>query len=139
VSYYFGSRSKQVLVSLHPELRVLMNEVIKYINISLIEGYRSSARQEELFKARKTKVRAGGSKHNSVPSEAVDLIPYPFSSEDWEDRDRFHLNAGFVLGIAAKLKSEGKMTRDVRWGGDWDKDWEASDNEFDDFPHFELI
>lgn len=139
MSYYFGSRSKQVLVSLHPELRVLMNEVIKYINISLIEGYRSGARQEELFKAGKTKVRAGGSKHNSVPSEAVDLIPYPFSPEDWEDRERFHLHAGFVLGIAAKLKSEGKMTRSVRWGGDWDKDWETSDNEFDDFPHFELI
>lgn len=137
--YRYGTRSKEVLSTLHPELQILFLEVIKHKDVSLYEGHRSNERQAELLAAGKTKVGPGQSKHNPWPSEAVDQIPYPFSEEDWKDRDKFHLHAGFVLGIAAKLKSEGKMTRDVRWGGDWDKDWAASDNEFDDFPHIELI
>jgi peptidoglycan L-alanyl-D-glutamate endopeptidase CwlK len=36
-----------------------------------------------------------------------------------------------VLGIAQS------MGINLRWGGDWDKDWEVQDNKFDDFPHFE--
>jgi peptidoglycan L-alanyl-D-glutamate endopeptidase CwlK len=49
------------------------------------------------------------------------------------------LFAGYVVGIADRLYEQGLMTKKVRWGGDWDKDWEASDNTFDDFPHFELL
>jgi hypothetical protein len=30
------------------------------------------------------------------------------------------------------------MGINLRWGGDWDQDWEVKDNKFDDFPHFEL-
>ncbi len=137
--YSYGTRSTSVFETLHPELQILFGEIIKVKNVSLLEGYRSNERQQELFDAGKSKVKPGGSKHNRWPSEAVDQIPYPFHKGDWEDRDKFHLHAGFVLGVAARLKAEGMMTRDVRWGGDWDKDWEASDNAFDDFPHIELI
>jgi hypothetical protein len=31
------------------------------------------------------------------------------------------------------------MEINVRWGGDWNKNFEVDDNMFDDFPHFELI
>ena len=41
--------------------------------------------------------------------------------------------AGFVKGIA-----KGMYNIDLRWGGDWDNDWEVKDNRFDDFPHFEI-
>ena len=27
----------------------------------------------------------------------------------------------------------------LRWGGDWNMNFEVDDNKFDDFPHFELI
>ena len=40
--------------------------------------------------------------------------------------------AGFVLGVA------NQMGINLRWGGDWDQDFEVQDNKFDDFPHFEL-
>jgi hypothetical protein len=30
------------------------------------------------------------------------------------------------------------MGIELRWGGDWDQDFEVKDNRFDDFPHFEL-
>lgn len=86
-----------------------------------------------------TKVGPGKSRHNKYPSEAVDVIPYPFRQRDWKDRDKWHLWIGYVLGIADRLYDEGLMMRRVISGCDWDKDWETSDNEFDDFPHLELI
>ena len=30
------------------------------------------------------------------PSRAVDVVPYPI---DWDDRERFHLFAGFVIAL----------------------------------------
>ena len=38
----------------------------------------------------------------------------------------------FNLGIAKSLGLN------IRWGGDWDMDFQVMDNRFDDFPHFEI-
>ena len=95
----------------------------------MIEGHRSAERQDKLFEEGKTKVKYPNGRHNSNPSRAVDVVPYPI---DWDDRERFHLFAGFVIGIAKS------MAINLRWGGDWDQDWYVHDNRFDDFPHFEI-
>ena len=137
--FKYGKRSRAVYATLHPELQLLMLTVLRTRDHSLLEGYRTNERQLELLSQGKTKVGPGLSRHNTVPSRAVDVIPYPFRKRDWKDRDKFHFWAGYVLGIAGMLRDEGRMTMGVRWGGDWDKDWETSDNEFDDFPHLELI
>ena len=82
-----------------------------------------------MFDEGKTKVLYPNGRHNDYPSNAVDVVPYPV---DWDDRERFHLFAGFVLGIARS------MGINLRWGGDWNQNFEVDDNKFDDFPHFEL-
>jgi len=66
---------------------------------------------------------------------AVDAVPYPI---DWEDTKRMIFFAGFVICTAKRLKKEGKISHDIRWGGDWDRDTELKDNRFQDYPHFEL-
>lgn len=137
--YRYGARSLSVLDTLHPDLQALCLTLIRFKDTALIEGHRSNERQQELLDEGKTKLGPGRSKHNRNPSEAVDMLPWPFSSDDWNDRNKFHLHAGYVLAVADQLHSDGVMGRKVRWGGDWDKDWETSDNVFDDFPHFELI
>lgn len=137
--YQFGDRSRAVLKTLHYDLKVLCCELILRRDVALIEGHRTNERQAELLAAKKTKVGPGKSRHNPYPSLAVDMIPWPFAQEDWEDRDKFHLFAGYVLGVAEMLYKRGDMKHKLRWGGDWDKDWETSDNAFDDFPHFELV
>jgi peptidoglycan L-alanyl-D-glutamate endopeptidase CwlK len=43
------------------------------------------------------------------------------------------------MGIAQKLKDDGKMTHSVRFGGDWDGDKDITDQKFNDLVHFELI
>tara|TARA_Y100000593_G_scaffold39183_1_gene75738 strand:+ start:6611 stop:7006 length:396 start_codon:yes stop_codon:yes gene_type:complete len=126
---YFGKKSKQRLSTCHEDLQKVFNEVIKYIDCSVLEGHRDERRQEQLFKEGKTKVRYPFGRHNTKPSRAVDVTPYPV---DWADRERQTLFAGFVLGVAAR------MGITLRWGGDWNMNFKVQDNKFDDFPHFEL-
>ena len=125
----FGKRSKDRLSSCDKDLQMLFKEVIRYVDCSILEGHRGEDRQNSLYKEGKTKVKYPRGRHNASPSRAVDVVPYPI---DWEDRERMTLFAGFVLGIA------NQMGINIRWGGDWDQDFEVQDNMFDDFPHFEL-
>ena len=134
----FGRRSRERLKGVDARLVSVLNEVVKYFDITVIEGLRSQERQNELVKQGKSKTKFG--KH--VQGKAVDIAPYPI---DWKARDDFHYLGGFVLGIAAKLGVN------VRWGGDWsspslDKDVMSGreqrttkDNGFDDLVHFEII
>ena len=77
-----------------------------------------------------TKVQWPDSFHNSLPSMAVDLARYPI---EWGDRERQTMFAGFVMGVAAKMKF------DIIWGGDWNRDFNVADNTFDDLIHFQLM
>ena len=125
----FGTKSRNHLSTCKKELQEVFNEVIKTVDCSVLEGHRGKVRQNTFYKEGKTKVTFPKGRHNDSPSRAVDVCPYPI---DWDDRERFHLFAGFVIGIA---KSKGI---NLRWGGDWNQNWEVDDNKFDDFPHFEL-
>ena len=127
---YFGKTSKKRLATCDDRLQKVFNEVIKHIDCSVLEGHRSGERQNKLFEEGKTKVKYPNGRHNSNPSRAVDVTPYPV---DWNDRERQTLFAGFVLGIARG------MGITLRWGGDWDRDFKVMDNRFDDFPHFEIV
>ena len=126
----FGKRSIEKLSTCDTRLQALFNEVIKTVDCSVLEGHRGKARQNELYQDGKSKVKFPKGRHNANPSNAVDVVPYPV---DWDDRERFHLFAGFVLGIASQ------MGISIRWGGDWNQNFEVDDNKFDDFPHFELM
>jgi len=126
----FGKRSKERLATCDERLQQVFNEVIKYIDCSVLEGHRSEERQNKLYEEGKTKVRYPKGRHNSKPSRAVDVTPYPV---DWADRERQTLFAGFVLGLARGMGIH------LRWGGDWNMNFEVKDNRFDDFPHFEII
>ena len=126
---HFGRKSKERLNTCDSNLQKVFNEVIKHVDCSVLEGHREKDRQNKLFKEGKTKVRYPDGRHNRQPSSAVDVTPYPV---DWKDRERQTLFAGFVIGVASQ------MGINLRWGGDWDQDFQVVDNRFDDFPHFEL-
>tara|TARA_R100000664_G_scaffold5195_1_gene9971 strand:+ start:1072 stop:1464 length:393 start_codon:yes stop_codon:yes gene_type:complete len=126
----FGKKSLEKLSTCDKRLQLVLNEVIKTVDCSVLEGHRGEQRQNKLYDEGKTKLKFPNGRHNASPSRAVDVVPYPI---DWEDRERFHLFAGFVLGIAKQLGVN------LRWGGDWNINWFVDDNNFDDFPHFELV
>ena len=127
----FSRKSRSKLEGVDARLVLLVEEVVKYFDITVIEGKRSQERQNQLVKEGKSKTKFG--KH--VQGMAVDIAPYPI---DWNARDDFHYLGGFVLGIACK------MGINVRWGGDWSSSSLAIeqrttiDNNFDDLVHFEI-
>tara|TARA_R100001530_G_scaffold132190_1_gene104383 strand:- start:437 stop:832 length:396 start_codon:yes stop_codon:yes gene_type:complete len=127
--YKFGRKSRERLATCDKKLQKVFNEVIKYVDCSVLEGHRSEERQNKLFEEGKTKVKYPVGRHNSNPSNAVDVTPYPV---DWNDRERQTLFAGFVMGVARGMDIK------LRWGGDWNMNFKVKDNRFDDFPHFEL-
>ena len=121
----FGKRSKQRLKGVDTKLVNVLNELVKIMDVTIIEGLRSQERQNELVAKGASKTKY--SKH--IQGKAVDVAPYPI---DWKDRDRFHYMGGMVRGIGQQLGGN------IRWGGDWDSDGETKDNSFDDLVHVEI-
>ena len=128
----FGKKSRERLKGVDHRLIMVLDEVVKYFDITVIEGKRSQKRQNQLVEEGKSKTKFG--KH--VWGKAVDIAPYPI---DWKARDDFHYLGGFVLGIASQLGIK------IRWGGDWNASSlfkgkrTTKDNNFDDLVHFELL
>jgi hypothetical protein len=85
-------------------------------------GHRTEAEQNEAYNAtpKRSNAKWGESPHNSMPSNAIDLVPYPVV---WDDKESFIEFAGFVLGVAAMLNIR------LHWGGHF--------KNFFDGPHFE--
>jgi len=127
---HFSDHSQTNLDTCDPILGAVFTDVLALIDHSVIEGYRLEARQAELFANGKTKVEFPHSKHNRLPSMAVDAVPYPI---DWDDVERMCFFAGLVIATGIKHGV------DIRWGGDWDRDGQRKDNNFDDLAHFELV
>ena len=119
------------------DLQVLFYEVIKYFDCTILEGYRNEADQEAAFEKGNTKLHYPYGNHNKTPSLAVDVTPYPI---DFKNEKLALWFGGYVLGIAQKLKDEGKMTHSVRWGGSWDGFGKLNKpGQLQDLVHFELI
>lgn len=131
----FSLESQKKLSTCHPDLQTLFDEVIKYFDCTVIEGFRDESDQNKAFADGKSKLKWPNGKHNKNPSMAVDVSPYPI---DWKNIKRMYWFAGFVMGIANHLRYEGKIDHGVRYGGDWDRDNDIDDQTFKDLVHFEL-
>jgi len=116
----FGERSRKALDSADPKLRQLFDEVIKTMDCTVLCGFRNEADQETAFANGFSKVHWPNSKHNTFPSKAVDVAPWPL---DWKNTASFETLGTFVL---SKAKD---MGIDIEWGGTWT---------FCDLPHYQL-
>jgi peptidoglycan L-alanyl-D-glutamate endopeptidase CwlK len=86
-------------------------------DITVLCGYRGQAEQNAAFQAGTSKLIYPHSKHNRVPSMAVDLAPYPI---DWKDTEAFEALRRYALALASRM---GIRIRVISW----------------DLPHYELI
>lgn len=140
--YYFNDRSKAKLETCHPDLVLIMNEAIKVIDFTVLEGARSDDMQKEYFAQGRSKLDGvtKKSKHqvsaDQPLSRAVDIAPWPVV---WNDTSKFCFLAGVIKGVAAALYSRGEIKNRIRWGGDWNDNNDFKDQSFVDLPHFELI
>ena len=117
--YKLGSRSRQNLSGVHPDLVAVVKRAIEItgVDFTVIEGVRNINRQRELYKAGRSTTM--NSRH--ITGHAVDMVPWPV---DWNDLERFE-----VMSEAMKTAAE-ELDIPIVWGGDW--------KSFYDAPHFEL-
>ena len=108
--------------------RWMGDPVLRLAGVPIVtECYRSPERQDELYKQGRSKPgpvvtykRGGESKHNTLPSRALDVaFLLADGSVSW---------SGLLLSKFARLMKAADAR--VRWGGDWSK--------FKDRPHFEV-
>ena len=129
----FSERSKARLATCHPDLQRLMQKVIERIDVTVLVGHRGEEEQNEAYRKNQSRLQFPNSKHNSIPSKAIDIAPYiPGRGIDWNYTPQFYLVAGIVLATAAELKIP------IRWGGDFNRNLFPGDEKFLDLVHFEL-
>ena len=135
----FSQASLEKLATCHKDLQTLFNEVIKYVDCTVIEGHRGKDAQNKAFAEGKSKLQWPNGNHNFYPSNAVDVAPCINGGIDWKNSGQFYFFAGRVLGIAEILKEQGKITHSIRFGGDWNQNDNISDESFRDLVHFEVL
>ncbi len=126
----FGVKSLERLSTCHPDLQLLFSFVVRKFDCSVLCGHRNEEDQNQAFRNNRSKVKWPDGKHNTTPSEAIDVVPYPV---DWENLNRFYMFGGYVIAKAESLGIK------IKWGGDWDMDTLTDDQKFQDLPHFEII
>jgi peptidoglycan L-alanyl-D-glutamate endopeptidase CwlK len=151
MSYKYALKSKQKLETCHNDIQLIFNEVIKYYDITILEGIRTTSRQVELYNQGKSKLDGiiKKSKHQGyfykgkLISFAIDVMPYKkntnaFSGKEKDNR-RFYYMAGVIKTISKILYDKYLISHKIRWGGDWNNNDIYTDQTFDDLCHFELI
>lgn len=121
------------LVGVDPRLMSVITCV--ELDCVVLCGERDKDAQTLAYNEKRSHVQWPNSKHNICHperdmAEAVDLAPLPIN---WEKVAPFYILAGAVLQEA---KRQGIP---IRWGGDWDGDFDLDDQTFNDLGHFELI
>ena len=125
----FSQTSKDRLATCDARLQRVFNEVIKHFDCTVLCGHRNKEKQDAAFASGNSKLKWPNGNHNSMPSKAVDVAPFPV---DWNDSKRFYYFAGFVMATAKAMGIK------LRFGGDWNRDTQLKDNKFNDLVHWEI-
>jgi peptidoglycan LD-endopeptidase CwlK len=124
-----SARSEKNLRTCHPDLQRVIRQVARDEAIEVLWGHRDKAAQDVAFKSGVSKTPWPHSKHNPLPSEAVDVVPLPI---DWGNIAAFVRLSAKIKAVAAELGVR------LRWGADWDSDGKTERGEWD-YPHWELV
>ena len=119
--YHFGERSESNLMTCHEDIQLVMRAVIEVFDFSIICGHRIAQEQNDAEARGASFLTWPYSRHNTIPSLAVDAVPYPV---DWEDINKFFELAGHVRMVAHLFDIP------LEWGGEWAK--------IKDYPHWQL-
>lgn len=136
----YSNTSQHRLNTCHPDLILIFTTVLEISDHSIFCGFRAKDEQQEAFYNKRSKVQWPQSKHNSLPSMAIDAGPYfkNLKNTDWDDFIAFSLFAGHVMAVAKMLYLGGEIEHQLIWGGDWNSNGRNADQDFNDLPHFEL-
>lgn len=133
--YKFGKASEANLVGVHPVLVRVVRRALTLArdDFKVIEGLRTFERQQELFKAGKSKTM--NSRH--LRGYAVDLLPLRPGVNAWDHSVKTPASVWVALNDAMQnaAKLEGVK---LRWGGDFNGDGYLVGADNWDPAHYEL-
>ena len=127
---HFSRTSKEKLRDLDEELQDVLNEAIKHFDFSIVWTHRGMEEQNKAYREGKSRNRWPTSKHNSYPSVAFDIVPYPGGYN--ASYKAFFEMATYVYA-ASSMKGV-----PLRWGGHW-KNYTGRGENDRDWAHFEKI
>lgn len=123
--FKFSAKSQEYLNTCHPDIQRVFHRVMSYqeMDFTVLEGQRTDERQMMLFADGKSQLDGviNKSRHQSTPSEAIDVAPYPIN---WESLPEFNRLATLIFRACLE---EGVH---LEYGGHW--------KNFKDYPHWEL-
>lgn len=116
----FSKWSLKRLETCDARLQRLFLAVVLERDCVICVGHRGEQEQNEACISGKSKTPWPTSKHNCLPSLAVDVAPYIDGKIPWDDLEAFKEFAAFVKAKAKELGIE------IEWGGDWQswQDWD---------------
>lgn len=124
----FSQKSLNKLFTCHPDLQKLFLEVIQDTDCTIIEGYRTKYEQDKAFYSGNSQLKYPNGNHNTYPSTAVDVWPYPVPKKaDGSIDDNSPAWDNFAKKVFSVAESLGI---NVVWGGSWES--------LVDKPHWEL-
>ena len=143
--FVFGSRSREKLANVHPDLVLVVSRALLYsqIDFAITEGMRTHTRQIELIRMGRSWTER--SKHLRQPdgyAHAIDVMAVGDINRDGEvdttDRDLTWSRSAYGTIADAFMRASTELGIPIRWGGDWDCDGDSGDQAHFDGPHFEL-
>jgi peptidoglycan L-alanyl-D-glutamate endopeptidase CwlK len=117
----FSTISESRLMTCHHDIQTLFREVIKAADCTILCGHRTQAEQDHAYAIGTSKLKFPHSRHNAMPSTAVDVMPVPL---DWNNKAQLLAFQVVVKEAAARLGIKIQWGQDL-WG--WDGDhWQLS-------------
>lgn len=120
--YKFSERSLRNLNECDERLIKLMTKSIKTspYDFSVICGHRNEKDQNKEYADGNSELKFPYGKHNSYPSKAVDVQPYPYTKADIKDKDniKFKLLTEHIRKTAERLGIE-VINGGLEWKWDW--------------------
>ncbi len=129
----FGAESLKQRATCHPRLQLVLDAAIKDFDFAIIEGHRGEKAQNIAYAKKLSQLPWPKGNHNSFPSRAADIAPYPV---DWKEGEKPHLRFAFMMGVVWAHAQ--RLGVKVRFGMDWNRNLDPRDEHFLDLPHVEL-
>lgn len=135
----FDHDSANKIQSCDDRLIDIFKEIIKIYDFKVVCGYRREEDQNAAYKAGTSKEPWPKSKHNTLPSLAIDILPRCLEIDgkiDWRDEKAFAKACGEIAELVFTEADKQKVH--IRWGGDFRMDGSKTTTDSWDKMHFEL-
>lgn len=131
---YFGKESLAQLSTCEIRLQQLAKAAIVVgPDFRIAEGFRNQEAQHIAFLKGFSKLDWPHGNHNQNPSRAFDFSPYP---DDWKEAETPHVRFAVIAGVMFACAHQ--LGIKIRWGRDFNRDWNLYNDTFLDWGHIEL-